>query len=149
MNKISEVEEAKALMNEAINWSVMKWLREKKTVRKVADRANAALDSTIADMIGNWKGELRLAYDQLASRAAKVENSNLGSDAISMAKRLKHAQEEAKQAREDAENTFDEAEKQLSTTMAREGCRKAIHSWELHEHVIKLAEAGIAAKSKA
>jgi hypothetical protein len=28
----------------------------------------------------------------------------------------------------------------LSTSMAREGCRKAIRSWEAHEHVIKLAE---------
>ena len=44
MHKLPEVEEAKALMNEATEWSVMKWLREKKRVRKVADQANAALD---------------------------------------------------------------------------------------------------------
>jgi hypothetical protein len=40
----------------------------------------------------------------------------------------------------DAEATFDLAEKQLSTSMAREGCRKAIHSWELHEKAIRKAE---------
>jgi hypothetical protein len=47
---------------------------------------------------------------------------------------------EAYQARMDAETTFDLAEKQLSTSLAREGCRKAIHSWELHEKAIRKAE---------
>jgi len=41
----------------------------------------------------------------------------------------------------DAEATFDEAEKQLSTRLAREGCRKAIESWDLHEKAIRKAEA--------
>jgi hypothetical protein len=41
----------------------------------------------------------------------------------------------------DAEETFDEAERQLSTSLAREGCRKAIQSWELHEKAIRRAEA--------
>jgi hypothetical protein len=31
MRKITEVEEAKQLMTEAVEWSVMKWLREEKT----------------------------------------------------------------------------------------------------------------------
>ena len=42
MDKLPEVETAKALMNEAVTWSVMKWLREKNRVRQTADRANAA-----------------------------------------------------------------------------------------------------------
>jgi ubiquinone biosynthesis protein len=37
----------------------------------------------------------------------------------------------------------------IDELMAREGCRKAIHSWEVHEHVIKLAEAAKEAKVKA
>jgi hypothetical protein len=41
----------------------------------------------------------------------------------------------------DAEQTFDTAEKQLSTALAREGCRKAIRSWELRERAIRKAEA--------
>ena len=45
MRKLTEVEEAKALMTEAVEWSVMKWLREKKRVRKAADKANDALDA--------------------------------------------------------------------------------------------------------
>lgn len=137
MQKLIEVEEAKTLMNEAINWSVMKWLREKKRVRKAADVANAALDSTIVRLKAEWETELKAAYEQLAS----AKGNKTSADLLAQAKKLKLAEDEARTARDDAENTFDEAEKQLSTTMAREGCRKAIRSWELHEHVIRLSEA--------
>ena len=51
-------------------------------------------------------------------------------------------------ARADAEDTFDQAEKQLSTNLAREGCKKAIHSWILHEKAIRQAEAVAEAKVK-
>jgi hypothetical protein len=47
----------------------------------------------------------------------------------------------------DAESTFDEAEKQLSTALAREGCRKAIHSWELFEKAIHLSEGAAAVRN--
>jgi hypothetical protein len=40
----------------------------------------------------------------------------------------------------EAEKAFDDAERQLSTSLAREGCRKAIHSWDLHEKAIRKAE---------
>jgi hypothetical protein len=39
-----------------------------------------------------------------------------------------------------AEQTFDEAEKQLSTRLAREGCRQAIESWNLHQKAIRQSE---------
>ena len=135
MHKIKEVEEAKAIMIEAIDWSVMKWLREKKRVRKAADVANAALDSTIASLKAEWDKEFRSTYEQLNGTDLKGS-----ADLIATAKKVKQAEEAARKARDDAEKTFDDAERQLSTTMAREGCRKAIHSWELHEHVIRLAE---------
>ena len=144
MQKIKQVEEAKAIMIEAIDWSVMKWLREKKRVRKAADDANAALDSTIAKLKGGWDKEFRSAYDQLSAKDPKAP-----ADLLAQAKKVKHAEDEARKARDDAENTFDTAEKHLSTTMAREGCKKAIHSWEVHEHVIRLAEAAASAKAKA
>lgn len=47
----------------------------------------------------------------------------------------------AERARLDAEETFDQAEKQMSVSMARDGCKKAIHSWELREKAIRKAEA--------
>src|SRR3954466_12193741 len=137
MQTLIEVEEAKLVMVEAINWSVMKWLREKKRVRKMADRANAALDKTILDLKSAWDEDLRAAYEQLGSQSGNVKKSNVSAELLVQANKLKHAADEAGRAREDAENTFDEAEKQLSTTMAREGCRKAIRSWELHEQMIK------------
>jgi hypothetical protein len=53
---------------------------------------------------------------------------------------VKNADDEAEAARLDAEDTFDEAERKLSTGMAKEGARKAIESWELKEKAIRKAE---------
>jgi len=122
MEKLPEVEAAKALMTEAVAWSVMKWLREKKRVRKTADQANAALDQLNQAVKDRWPDGVK------AVNAQKV----------------KEADDEALRAHLDAEATFDEAERLLSTSLAREGCRKAIQSWDLHEKAIRKAEALIA-----
>jgi len=149
MEKIPAVETAKTVMTEAVAWSVMKWLREKKTVRKLADQANAALDQLNRATKDRWPGEVRAAYEALAMPAGgntKAHGPN-GSNspatspqAMLVARKIKEADEEAYRARMDAEETFDTAEKQLSTAIAREGCRKAIRSWELHEKAIRKAE---------
>jgi hypothetical protein len=55
--------------------------------------------------------------------------------------RVKEADDEAEAARLDAEDTFDEAERRLSSSMACEGAIKAIASWELREKSIRKAEA--------
>jgi hypothetical protein len=39
----------------------------------------------------------------------------------------------AQRAKAAAEDIFDQAEKQMSAELAREGCKKAMHLWELHE----------------
>lgn len=124
MDKLPEVETAKALMTEAVAWSVVKWLREKKRVRKTADQANAALDQLHQGVKDRWPEDV------------KVVN----------AKKVKAADDEAYRAHMDAEATFDEAERQLSTSLAREGCQKAIQSWDLHEKAIRKAEALIASQ---
>jgi hypothetical protein len=41
MRKLPEVQHAKELMTEAMDWSTFKWLFEKSRVRQTADRANA------------------------------------------------------------------------------------------------------------
>jgi hypothetical protein len=141
MKELPEVETAKALMTEAMSWSVMKWLREKKNVRKTADRANAALDQLSDAVKERWSKDLRAAYESLAPGR---QNKTTASDPqLKLAHRIKEADDQAHRARMDAEKTFDDAERQLSTSMAREGCRKAIHGWELHEKAIRQAEGAI------
>lgn len=152
MRKLAEVEQAKALMTEAIAWSVMKWLREKKRVRQVADRANAALDELDQAVKARWSSNVRAAYDELSHQAGKAtkerrpqpgtqNSTHTDGDVRQFARQVKQADDEAYRARMDAERTFDEAERLLSTSLAREGCHKAILSWDLHEKAIRRAEA--------
>ena len=153
MRKLTEVEEAKALMSEGIEWSVMKWLREKKRVRKAADKANDALDALEQEIKRGWSAELTAAYNELLpassnAAAGRQPRSKNNTEAISpeirlTARQIKQADEQAYRAHMDAEETFDEAEKQLSTRLAREGASKAITSWELHESAIRKAEAAL------
>ncbi len=148
MPELAEVEEAKALMTEAAAWSVMKWLREKKRVRKVADKANAALDELDRQVKAGWRSEVTSAYQALAGKKASGSTANrsrpgsttTNSRITEFVQQVKDADDLAYQARMDAERTFDEAERILSTSMAREGCRKAIQSWDLHEKAIRRAQ---------
>jgi len=148
VNNLPEVESAKALMTEAMSWSVMKWLREKKRVRRTADNANAILDKLSESTKAQWNEDLRAAYEKLAqadelpatNRRGKQISSTADHQVVALAKRLKDADDTAKRARMDAEKTFDDAERQLSTSLAREGCRKAIYGWDLHEKAIRKAE---------
>jgi len=149
MEKIAAVETAKALMTGAVAWSVLKWLREKKTVRKTADQANATLDRLNQEVKDRWPDGVKTAYDSLSVQRGNGAARNhheptsavIDQQALLAAKKVKEADDQAYRARMDAEETFDEAEKKLSTALAREGCRKAIHSWELHEKAIRKAEA--------
>lgn len=145
MRKIDEVEQAKALMTEAMEWSVMRWLREKKKVRKAADQANAALDEMNRSVKESWSHELRAAYSEFGSTKGRSGANHSAQTAISpdtreLARKVKEADDQAHEARMDAERTFDEAERLLSTSLAREGCKKAIRSWDLHEKAIRRAE---------
>lgn len=145
MHKILEVEQARALMTEAMEWSVMRWLREKKRVRKAADQANAALDEMNRNVKESWGHELRAAYKELdstkgASGASHSQQTAISPDTRELARKVKEADDQAHEARMDAERTFDEAERLLSTSLAREGCKKAIRSWDLHEKAIRRAE---------
>jgi hypothetical protein len=146
MDKLTEVETAKELMTEATRWSVMKWLREKRHVRDTADRANAALDQWSDSLRKKWPADLRDAYDALSAERSSPQSGTLrsvphnGAAHLAIAKKIKEADDEAYRARTEAEKTFDEAEKKLSTAMAREGCLKAIRSWELKEKAIRNAQ---------
>ena len=69
MEKLLEVETARTLMTEAMTWSVMRWLREKKRVRKTADQANAALDQLSETTRQAWPDRLKTNYEALAAQA--------------------------------------------------------------------------------
>ncbi len=154
MKTLPEVETAKALMTEAMTWSVMKWLREKKRVRKTADLANAALDQASQAVRGRWPDQLRTAYEALVKQRARgvlasrqpLLRIKTDRDETFVVNKSCEADDEAYCARMDAEKAFDDAERKLSTSLAREGCRKAIHSWELHEQAIRKAETLIHSK---
>jgi len=150
MRKLEEVQEARALMTEAMDWSVFRWLFEKSRVREIADQANAALDASERAVKARWSGEVRAAYKNLTAKSSKAARKGqkdpkpeqtLDPAILALIEKVRHADAAAEQAHLDAENTFDEAERQLNTAMAREGCNKAIHSWTLHEKAIRKAEA--------
>lgn len=137
-------------MTEAMKWSVMKWLREKKTVRKTADEANAALDKLNREVKQRWPDCVKSAYDALDSQSFASSRGDshqrhqspptIDPGASVLANRMKEANDKAYLAREMAERAFNNAEKQLSTRLAREGCLKAIHAWDMLEEAIRKGE---------
>jgi hypothetical protein len=147
MQTLKEVDAAKALMREAVNWSVMRWLAEKKRVRKAADRANDLLDELDRSIKATWSNELRAAYAELApakpDKNAVTYSGNARPEVYLFARQVRRADNEAYSARMDAEDTFDLAEKRLSTSLAREGAQKAILSWDLKEKAITMAKSGV------
>jgi hypothetical protein len=77
VRKLPEVEEAKELMAEAMEWSVFTWLFQKSRVRETADRANTALDKLNRAVKSTWSSEAKAAYKELTDEggAAAVARS--------------------------------------------------------------------------
>lgn len=154
MLNLPEVEKAKAIMMEGLNWSVLRWLTEKKTVRKAADLANDALDAFEKEVKASWSDELKAAYDELPQAwvgkdplltQPKGKGISIHPETRLLAKAIHQLDEEAYRAHMDAEDMFDRAEKRLSTSMARDGSRKAVISWEVHEKAIIKAQSVVQA----
>lgn len=144
MQKLTAVEEAKALMNEAKDWSVWHWLMEKGRVRATADKATDALSELEKNVKAGWSDDLKKAFRGLS---ANGKSRGINPELRLALERIKEADDAAYTARMDAEETFDEAERRLSASMAREGAEKAIAAWELREKAIRRAEA-LARKTK-
>jgi hypothetical protein len=152
MKKLEAVEEARAIMTLGLDWGVFKWLLEKPKVRKIADRATEALNNAEDKVKATWSDELKLAYNYLATledddsgKSKKGGKSKAPEDidpgTLAIAKGVYEADEETETMRLDAEDTFDEGEKKLSVAMARDGARKALATYDLHEKAIRKAEA--------
>ncbi len=154
MQKIPAVEEAKTLFEEAREWSVWRWLMEKRRARAAADSANEALDEAKERAKKSWSEDARLCYRELQAETAldgnagtrrKLERAreaaaHVGSEIKTAVRRFYDLEQEAWNARMTAEATFDEADRRLSASLAREGTGQAIESWLLHEKVIRKAE---------
>ena len=154
MKKLPAVEAARSIMTEGTEWGVWKWLMEKKRVRAIADQARAALDDVEMKVKLAWSDDLKIAYNQLVAEDGETKRTRRkpkdhkpagahGADAkaLAVAKRIKDADDDAYNAHEDAEDLFAEAERKMSTSMAREAARKALTAYDLHEAAIRKAEA--------
>lgn len=154
MRKLPAVEQARAIMTEGMEWGVWKWLLEKKRVREIADKARAALDEYEIKVKASWSDDLKIAYNRLVSEngdakqnrqrakaARKQEPPKIDAKAIAAVERLKEADDAAFNAHEDAEDAFAEAERRMSTRMAREAAGKALQAYDCHEAAIRKAEA--------
>lgn len=155
MRKIAEVEEAKELMTVAArDWSVWKWLMEKKSVRAAADRAVEALEKAEKEVKSGWSEDHWKAYRELEAEAevngnpkakkqfekAREAAKGVPEEIKTSIRKVKEMDDVASEARWTAEDIFEEAEKRMSTGMAREGAQKAIDSWILREKAIRKAE---------
>jgi len=154
VKKLPAVEDARAVMAQGMAWGVWKWLTEKKRVRALADEARAALDDFEMKVKLTWSNEYKLAYNQLVSengdaRQARSKskvvksatNGNVDAKVLAAVTKVKQADDEAYNAHEDAEDLFAEAERKMSTVMARDAARKALEAYDLHEAAIRKAEA--------
>lgn len=159
MRKLHAVEDAREIMKEGTEWGVWKWLLEKKRVRGIADEARAALDEFEMKVKATWSDDLKIAYNHLvaedgdvkrARQKAKsgIKNSGprIDSQLMAAVTRVKEADDAAYDAHEGAEDKFAEAEKRMSTSLAREAARKALDAYDLHEAAIRKAEALARAK---
>ncbi len=153
MRKLAAVEDARAIMKEGMEWGVWKWLMEKKRVRAIADEARAAFDDLEMKVKETWDNEYKIAYNQLVTendrprrgrKQAKDKKKNNSQNAdpkiLAAVKRIQEADEEAYNAHEDAEDAFAEAERKMSTSMAREAARMALVAYDRHEEAIRKAE---------
>ena len=154
MQKLSEVEEARALMSEAHGWSLWKWLTDKRRVREVADSATAALAQSRKSVTRSWSDDLKKAYNELVAEAAldgsaatkrkyekaKADAGDVDPKIKGVARRVMASDDEAMRATADAEETFATAESRMSISMAREGTQKALVSYDLREKAIRKAE---------
>jgi hypothetical protein len=152
MRKLAAVEDARAIMTEGIEWSVWKWLLEKKRVRAIADKAVEALDDCEAKVKDSWRDELKIAYNDLVAkqdepkgRRKRVKGNHQARHIIDpqthrAVEEVKKADDIAWDARWEAEDLFADAEKRMNPGVARQGARKALESYDLHEAAIRKAE---------
>ncbi len=105
----------------------------------------------------SWSEDLKKAYRELEAQAgseseedpkakreyakAREEAKGVDPEIKLKAQKLKESDDDAYEMRMAAEDTFAEAERRMSISMAREGSRQAIEAWGMRERVIRKFEA--------
>lgn len=161
MRKLVQVEDAKSLLETGKDWGVWKWLTEKKRVRQTADIAWEAFDELEKEVKDGWSDDLQKAYAELVAEAAvadggapakrkldklRKEAADIDPKVKALAQKLKQTDDEAYAVRMEAERMFDEAEKRMSASMAREASQVAIDAYNLREKAVRKAETAARAK---
>jgi hypothetical protein len=126
MNKLPAVETAKNLFEVAKVWGAWRWLAEKRRARAAADAAWDALEEHEKKVRARWSDAMQRAYDE--------------------DRELHSAVRKAHKARMDAEYQFEEADRLMSSELARQGAHMAIDAWEMRETLIRRLEKFSAAK---
>lgn len=148
MKKLEAVENSRAIMTEGLEWGIFKWLANKPKVRKIADLATEALNNAEDGVKATWSDDLKRAYNYLVAqngdagnKKTRVKADEFDSRVLAIARGVLEADVETETMRLDAEDTFAEGEKKLSISMAKDGARKALATYDLHEAAIRKAEA--------
>ncbi len=155
MHKLIAVEEARRILNIGKDWSIWRWLLEKRKVRTAADAGTAALDGLEKKVKAGWSPELKKTYRELQAEAAvngnaraRRQHESVKEEAVGIdpalrlaARKVKEADDKAYEVRMDAEALFAEAERRLSGSLAREAAERALEAYDLREKAIRRAEA--------
>jgi len=161
MHKLVAVEEARRILNIGKGWSIWVWLFEKKRVRTAADAGTAALDDVEKQVKAGWCDDLKKAYREAEAEVAaesnprakrQLEKARAEAQGVDpafkqAARRVKEADDIATAARLHAEAVFEEAERRLSGSMAREGAEAALEAYDVREKAIRRAEAASRVKA--
>lgn len=149
-------------MKDGMEWSVWRWLKEKKRVRIAADKATESLDEADAQTKETWPEALKKAYREVellgaldgnpkirkAYEKARDEAVDIDPKIKAEAAKVREADNIAYDARMTAEETFAEAERLLSPKLCRQGAQQAIEAYDLREKAIRRAEAARRAASE-
>lgn len=162
MHRMQAVDTARQIMTEGQEWSVVRWLFEKRRVRLAADEATAALAEAREQANSAWSEDLVKAYAEAAAEAGASDGAkarrayekareaarNIEPAVRETAQRIREADAAAYSATMEAEEMFAAAERSMSGAIARDAARRALESYDLREKAIRKAEAGGRGRSR-
>jgi hypothetical protein len=136
--------EAKRLLDETQQWWPWSWASDlnKIKLRSAIETATRALELEVEKAKNSWSREMQRAYRELTiPESRRVSTRNINPEVKRTARKLKDAEDELNQATLQAQKTFDEAERELNPSKAREGALQTAKAIAQHEFVLSIANA--------